>query len=268
MTGSALRRDRAFLYWRQTPTWCPDCDSRVPGRIISEGPRVYLERACPRHGHGRALLHESLQVFLARSLQPARRSSAVRPPAPADCPRGCTMPCAWHEGPVRRLHFAPAEAPNALAPADRQALLDRLRANGEPLEDVVAGDAAEGEAFLRVGRAAPDDAALAAWFAGLRGRDRTRRAWLESADGLPLDVLGRRVARAAGLAETAWTADPDAPLCLSRTRTPAGLDVVLHAPMQAGTLDLTRLLSCTVWVASSADRVVPACWAAIRGGAR
>jgi hypothetical protein len=264
VTSSALRRDRTFLYWRQTPTWCPDCGARVPGRIISEGPRVYLERACPSHGHGRGLLHESLEAYLARALQPARRSAVARPPAPAECPRNCTTPCAWHEGPVRRLQFAATGSPGALESVAREALVARLRANGEPLADVVYGETAAHEAFLRVGRAAPDDGTLAAWFAGVAAGSSTRRAWLESADGLPLDVLGRRIARAAGLPETAWTPDPDSPLCLSRARTATGLDIVLHAPMHAATLDLTRLLSCSVWVTSSTDRVVPACWAAIR----
>ncbi|MBI5501930.1 MAG: hypothetical protein HY907_16925 [Deltaproteobacteria bacterium] len=286
MTGPRLRRDRSYLYWRQTPSWCVECGTRVPGRIVSEGKRVYLERACPTHGHSRGLLAESLEFWQARMLRPARRAPATtRRDAPPECPRDCHGPCSWHEGPVRRLIAPasapagpPAESPDALPdalpalpdalpalPDALPALPTRLRAAGEPLEDVVTGEAAEGEAFLAVGRMAPDDEALSRWMAGLASRPGVRRAWIEATDGLPLDVLGARVARAVGVDDAGFEADADAPMCLSRTRLP-GTDIplVLHAPMQAATLDLTRLLTCPVWTWTADGAIVPACWGRIR----
>jgi hypothetical protein len=89
--------------------------------------------------------------------------------------------------------------------------------------------------------------------------------WIEADGGLPLDALERRIARATGLAADVWAPDPDAPLCLSHARTAAGVAVVVHAPMSADTLDLTRLLACPIWVALDVERILPACWAAIRG---
>ena len=253
MNAPHLRRERAWIYWRQTQTWCPECRALVPGRVVSEGPRVYLDRACSVHGHTRGLLAESLDHFLARSTMPARRASvASRPPPPA-CPAACAGPCSWHEGPVRRL-VVPA--------GDSAHLVARLRARGEAVDDLVAGDAADGEAYLHVGRTTPANAELADAVARACGTNGIRRLWVEADGGLPLDALERRIARAAGLAANAWSADPDAPLCLSHARTAGDVELVLHAPMNADTLDMTRLLACPIWVALDAERIVPACWAA------
>jgi hypothetical protein len=257
MSAPLLRRERPWIYWRQTPTWCPECGTLVPGRVVSEGPRVHLDRACPVHGHSRGLLAESLDHFLARSTAFARRASvASRPSPPSACPGACVGPCSWHEGPVRRL-IVPL--------GDPAQLVARLRARGEAVEDLVTDEAADGEACLRVGRTTPADAELADAVARAAGTDGVLRLWLEADGGLPLDALERRVARTMGLAAEAWAPDPDAPLCLSHARTAAGVDVVVHAPMNADTLDLTRLLACPIWVALDTERIVPACWVAIRG---
>ena len=258
MNAPLLRRERAWIYWRQTPTWCPECGALVPGRVISEGQRVYLDRACSVHGHTRGLLAESLDHFLARSTSPSHRTHVASRPSPPACPSACAGPCSWHEGPVRRVIVPVGDAAHLAA---------RLRARGEAVDDLMLGDAAEGEACLRVGRTTPADAELADAVAQACGRNGVRRLWVEADGGLPLDALERRVARAADLAADAWSPDPDAPLCLSHARTAAGVDVVIHAPMNADTLDLTRLLACPVWVALDAERILPACWAAIRGDA-
>ncbi len=266
MTAPLLRRERAWLYWRQTPTWCPECSAVVPGRIVSEGRRVYLDRACPVHGHARGLLAESLAHFLARSTVPAARANAAIRADPPACPAACSGPCSWHEGPVRRLLVGRSVVATATDPAKVLAsIVGELRSRGESIEDVVTGEAGDAEALLHVGRTLPSDEDLAAAVARACGTDGIWRLWVEADGGLPLDVLERRVSRAAGIADDAWTADPDAPLCMSLARTPTNVAVTVHSPMHADTLDLTRLLACPLWVALDPERIVPACWAAMRG---
>jgi hypothetical protein len=266
MNAPTLRRDRAWIYWRQAQTWCPECRALVPGRVVSEGPRVYLDRACPVHGHSRGLLAESLEHFMARSAVPAGRSDAASRPSPPVCPSACGGPCSWHEGPVRRLIVRrSADGGTTVPEKDLASIVAELRARGEPVEDAVTREAADAEALLHVGRTAPSDVDLADSVARACETGGIWRLWVEADGGLPLDALEGRVSRALGIAANAWAPDPDAPLCLSHGRTAGGLAVVLHAPMNADTLDLTRLLACPIWVALDAERIVPACWAAIRG---
>jgi hypothetical protein len=267
MTVPVARKERTHLFWRHAAAWCAECRTHVPGRIVSEGPRVFLERACPRHGHARGLVSESREHFLERSTTPAataRPPGARRPDPAASCPGACG-PCSWHEGAIRRLLVPLGDdgRPAAGEAAVRE-LIRRLEEAGDPPGETVRGEAAAGEAFLRIGRTDPDDRTLAGRFAAASLRPGIRRAWFEATGGLPLDALERRVAKALGLGADAFRPDPAAPLCLSLGPAAGGAALVLHAPMTADTLDLTRLVACPIWTVETPDRIAPACWATIR----
>ncbi len=75
---------------------CRACRRSVEVRYVATPEGVFLERHCPEHGTGRALVAESLAWYLAA----LRAPSAARPPSrtvprTAECPRSCG-PCSFH----------------------------------------------------------------------------------------------------------------------------------------------------------------------------
>jgi len=77
---------------------CRECRRMIDVRYVSDGTGVYLERICPEHGTGRALVAESLAWYL----EVMRSPIAPRPPgqvvpraADGGCPLSCG-PCEFH----------------------------------------------------------------------------------------------------------------------------------------------------------------------------
>ncbi|MEW6363902.1 MAG: radical SAM protein [Acidobacteriota bacterium] len=75
---------------------CRACRRMVRVRYVARGHRVFLERTCPEHGVGRALVAESVGWYLAAM----QRGSSSRPPPRsfpkrAECPHDCG-PCSFH----------------------------------------------------------------------------------------------------------------------------------------------------------------------------
>lgn len=48
---------------KQTRTRCVECHAELPGRVVEEGGRVYLERMCPEHGFARVCISSDSRFY-------------------------------------------------------------------------------------------------------------------------------------------------------------------------------------------------------------
>lgn len=92
---SGKSQERTFL--SSSRGVCRECGKPCESRYVALGESVYLERYCPTHGVGRALVAESLSWYLSALAQdpgscPPRRTLTTRK---GDCPTGCG-PCQAH----------------------------------------------------------------------------------------------------------------------------------------------------------------------------
>ena len=90
-----MQRDYTFL--EATVALCPHCLTRLDGKIIARGGRVYVSRHCPEHGPQLDLLEEDRDYFEARQrcAKPATRSQA-QTRVHRQCPFDCGL-CPNHE---------------------------------------------------------------------------------------------------------------------------------------------------------------------------
>lgn len=91
----ALERDYVLL--ESTVALCPQCLSRLDGKLINRGGSVYVSRWCPSHGAQLDLLEEDLQYYLDRN-QFAKPSTqcTTQTESRNNCPFDCGL-CPNHE---------------------------------------------------------------------------------------------------------------------------------------------------------------------------
>ncbi|HEY3355882.1 MAG TPA: radical SAM protein [Polyangia bacterium] len=84
------------LYLGLTRGMCRECRTTCEARYVADEGGVWLERRCPTHGVGRALVAETLPWYLDAMRQPGAARPPEHPrPRTTACPGSCG-PCAFH----------------------------------------------------------------------------------------------------------------------------------------------------------------------------
>ncbi|RLF19252.1 MAG: radical SAM protein [Thermoprotei archaeon] len=81
----------ALSVLQETSSLCPVCLSLVPARIVTDGVKVYMEKACERHGYFKSLLWSNLNLY-KRALRFSREGEPVKPHV-EKVERGCPFDC-------------------------------------------------------------------------------------------------------------------------------------------------------------------------------
>lgn len=74
----------------ETQSLCPECMSLIPAKIITDGAKVYMEKACRDHGTFKALLWSNLSLY-ERALRFTRKGKL--PKFQTEVKRGCPYDC-------------------------------------------------------------------------------------------------------------------------------------------------------------------------------
>ncbi|MEM0240290.1 MAG: radical SAM protein [Candidatus Nezhaarchaeales archaeon] len=100
----------------ETQSLCPKCLSLTQARVVTDGVRVYMEKACENHGIFKALLWSDLTLY-ERALKFARRGRLprFRTNTERGCPYDCGL-CSRHEQHTCLAIIEVTDACNQLCP--------------------------------------------------------------------------------------------------------------------------------------------------------
>lgn len=90
--------DRDYIYFDHTLSLCPHCLERIPAKIIFQGDRVYMRKACRQHGSMDILISDDREYYLQarHTLKAGQVPQRFNTETLHGCPHDCGI-CPDHE---------------------------------------------------------------------------------------------------------------------------------------------------------------------------